>query len=111
MGEQQVNKLNNKEDLQRFVKYLLNDVSALEMMLEKGIFETDIIRVGAEQEMVMVDNRTSKPSLIAMDVLDRMKDYEWIGTELAKFNLESNLLPREFTGFCFSEMEQEILVQ
>lgn len=111
MGEQQVNKLNNKEDLQRFVKYLLNDVSALEMMLEKGIFETDIIRVGAEQEMVMVDNRTSKPSLIAMDVLDRMKDYEWIGTELAKFNLESNLLPREFTGFCFSEMEQEILDQ
>ena len=36
-----------------------------------------------------------------------MKEYEWVGTELAKFNLETNLTPREFTGSCFSDMEKE----
>ena len=33
MGEQNVNKLNSKEELQLFVKHLLNDVKALETML------------------------------------------------------------------------------
>jgi len=111
MGEQSVNKLNSKEELQKFVKYLLNDVKALEMMLEQNLFETDPIRIGAEQEMVMVNKKTYKPSLIAMEVLEEMKEYEWLGTELAKFNLESNLMPREFTGKCFSDMEQEVLGQ
>lgn len=107
MGEQNVNKLNSKEELQLFVKHLLNDVKALENMLEGDWFETDIMRIGAEQEMFMVDDKYFKPSLIAVEVLEEMKEYEWIGTELAKFNLETNLSPREFIGDCFSQMEKE----
>lgn len=108
MGEQSINKLNSKEELQTFVKYLLNDIKALEIMLENDLFETSNLRIGAEQEMVIVDNKTYKPNLIAMDVLGQMQDVDWIGTELAKFNLESNLEPRYFTNRCFSEMEAEI---
>jgi len=107
MGEQKVNKLNSKEELQLFVKHLLNDVKALETMLADGWFETDIMRIGAEQEMFMVDDKYFKPSLIAVEVLEEMKDFEWIGTELAKFNLETNLTPREFVGDCLSMMEKE----
>jgi len=107
MGEQNVNKLNSKEELQLFVKHLLNDVKALENMLEGDWFETDIMRIGAEQEMFMVDDKYFKPSLIAVEVLEEMKEYEWVGTELAKFNLETNLSPREFIGDCFSQMEKE----
>lgn len=32
-----------------FVKHLLNDVKALETMLADDWFETDIMRIGAEQ--------------------------------------------------------------
>lgn len=107
MGEQNVNKMNSKAEMQVFVKHLLNDVKALETMLEDGWFETDTLRIGAEQEMFMVNNRTFKPALIAVEVLEQLKEYEWVGTELAKFNLETNLSPREFTGSCFSDMEKE----
>jgi CBS domain-containing protein/gamma-glutamylcysteine synthetase len=111
MGEQSINRLNSKEELQKFVKYLLNDIKAMEIMLENDLFETSNLRIGAEQEMVIVDNKTYKPNLIAMDVLAEMQGVEWIGTELAKFNLESNLEPRFFTNRCFSEMENEVRSQ
>ncbi|MDX1409928.1 MAG: CBS domain-containing protein, partial [Saprospiraceae bacterium] len=107
MGEQRVSLLTDKEQMQRFVKSLLEDVQAMEIMLEDGWFEDDIIRIGAEQEMVMVDRTTFRPAPIAMEALERMQDYPWVETELAKFNLETNLSPREFTGTCFSEMQFE----
>lgn len=107
MGEHKVNKLNSQEELQLFVKHLLNDVKALELMLKQDSFEKDTMRIGAEQELFMVDNTYFKPALIAVDVLKEMEEYKWVGTELAKFNLETNLSPREFTGSCFSDMENE----
>ena len=37
-----------------------------------------------------------------MELLDQMRDeYSWVETELAKFNLEINLDPRELKGNCF----------
>ena len=42
-----------------------------------------------------------------MEALDKMKEYPWVETELAKFNLETNLEPRVFEGKCLSEMEKE----
>jgi CBS domain-containing protein/gamma-glutamylcysteine synthetase len=107
MGEQRVSLVSDQKQMQKFVKSLLNDVTALEHMIKEGWFESDITRIGAEQEMVMVDNETFKPALIAMEALDAMKDYPWVETELAKFNLETNLDPRTFTGDCFSALEKE----
>src|SRR5690606_40030235 len=98
MGEQRVSLVNDHKQMQKFVKSLLNDVSALEYMLENDWFESDITRIGAEQEMVMVDKSTFKPSLVAMEALDMMTDYPWVETELGKFNLETNLEPRVFEG-------------
>ncbi|MEO1436315.1 MAG: glutamate-cysteine ligase family protein, partial [Bacteroidota bacterium] len=62
---------------------------------------------GAEQEMCLV-NRNYKPATNAMDILEKLQEYPWAETELAKFNLETNLSPREFTGHCLSEMEKEL---
>ncbi|MBK7870929.1 MAG: CBS domain-containing protein [Saprospiraceae bacterium] len=108
MGEQKVT-LAVKDDLimQRFVRNLLKDVQAFEYMLENDWFESDIVRIGAEQEMCLVDAKTFKPAPINMAVLETMKEHEWLTSELAKFNLETNLTPREFTGNCLSLMEQE----
>lgn len=107
MGEQKVSLVNDQKQMQRFVKSLLNDVSALEYMLENDWFESDVTRIGAEQEMVMVNKFTYKPSLVAMEALGQMEEFPWVETELAKFNLETNLEPRVFSGNCFAMLEQE----
>lgn len=108
MGEQKVNIKTDEEELRQFTRSLLRDVQALEFMLKNDWFETDTIRMGAEQEMCLVDARTLKPANLAMQVLESMSDSEWLTTELAQFNLETNLMPQEFTGNCFSVVEKEI---
>jgi CBS domain-containing protein len=109
MGEQKVSLVDDQHKMERFVRYLLNDVKALEYMLENDWFESDITRIGAEQEMCLVYNKTHKPAPIAVEALERMQDLDWAGTELARFNLEINLTPREFTGSCLLDLENETL--
>ncbi|TAK41659.1 MAG: CBS domain-containing protein [Saprospiraceae bacterium] len=109
MGEQKVSIAKNQADLQKFVRYLLNDVKALEYLIANDMFETDIVRIGAEQEICLVDAKTYKPMCINKEVIAKMGNPEWLDTELAKFNLETNMTPREFTGNCLSQMEQETL--
>lgn len=107
MGEQRVSLLQDGEQMQNFVRLLLKDVRAMEYMLENDWFESGITRIGAEQEMCMVHQDTLKPACIAMEALEKMKGKDWVETELAKFNLETNLTPRIFTGKCLSQMEKE----
>ncbi len=109
MGFQKVTTVESQQELIDFSKGLLNDLRAFEHMLERDMFEKDPIRIGAEQEIVLVDNKNMKPALINMEVLELLKDAPWCVTELAKFNLETNLSPRLFTGKCFSDMEAENL--
>src|SRR5690625_4993135 len=45
-----------------------------------------------------------------MELLGKM-DRENVTTELAKFNLEVNLDPLEFTGDCLSRLEDNILIE
>jgi CBS domain-containing protein len=109
MGVQKVNTLEGSNEMQLFVRALLDDVQALEYMLENDWFERDIVRIGAEQEMCLVHNKTMKPACINMQVLEQMTDAPWCVTELAKFNLETNLSPQEFTGDCLQLLEAENL--
>lgn len=110
MGFQKVNISDSRQEMLHFVRNLLNDVKAFEYMLEQNWFESDIVRIGAEQEMCLVDNNTFKPANINMEVLERLgAEKSWCVTELAKFNLETNLTPREFTGTCLSDLEAENL--
>ncbi len=109
MGEQNVSLLNDKEKKSKFLKAILDDVQALEFMLKNNWFESDVQRIGAEQEMVLVDKQYFKPSLIGPEVIENLQNkHKWIETELAKFNIETNLNPRVFEKDAFSEMEKEI---
>lgn len=107
MGEQRVSKLNSLKNRHQFFNSLLNDVKALQHMIDHDWFEKDITRIGAEQEMVLVDKKTFKPKTNAMEALDILKDKKWVETELAKFNLEINLDPTELKGKCFANLEKE----
>lgn len=109
MGEQRVSIVKSQDQMQSFVKSLLDDVKALEYMINHDWFETDIVRIGAEQEMVLVDQKSFKPACINMQALEHMTEWPWVETELAKFNLEINLQPREFSGTALKEMEDETI--
>jgi len=50
MGEQRVSLLSDKDQMNRFVKQLLVDVRSLKYMIDNDWFESDITRMGAEQE-------------------------------------------------------------
>ena len=109
MGEQKVSIVKNQQELQSFMRRLLNDVWALEHMLENDWFESDIVRIGAEQEMCLVNSKTFKPAKVNMEVMEKMKKYKWLDTELAQFNLETNLTPQEFKGNGLRKLEEENL--
>ncbi len=106
MGEQKVDRSINKEDRAKFIGYLLNDIKALEDMLEKGIIEDDIIRIGSEQEFCLVTENW-RPSDRAEEILAAINDPHFT-TELARFNLEINLDPIELKEDCFSIVEDQL---
>lgn len=106
MGEQAVNRFSSPVEKRVFTKHLLNDIKAFEMMLQEKLFEKNIHRVGAEQELVLVNNHW-KPAMTGVEILNKIKD-EHFTTEIGKFNLEINLDPQEFTKDCFSKMERQL---
>ncbi len=107
MGVQKVGVVQDNQ-MQNFIGHLLQDVKALEYMLENDWFETDTIRIGAEQEMCLIQSKNFKPASINMEVLAKMTEHDWCVTELAKFNLEANMQPQVFTGDALNIMEKEI---
>ncbi|MBL7816405.1 MAG: CBS domain-containing protein [Saprospiraceae bacterium] len=107
MGEAKVKVVRDQKQMQNFVRHLLRDVDAFDYMLKNDWFESDITRIGAEQEMCLVNKDTFKPACINMAALEKMKGWDWVTTELAQFNLETNLTPLEFKGNCLREMERE----
>ncbi len=77
-------------------------------MLEHDWFESDIIRIGAEQEIVLIDKSSYRPSILGPKILKKTKNETWLVSELAKFNLELNLDPRVFRHDCLKLMETEL---
>ncbi|MFV2073371.1 MAG: CBS domain-containing protein [Thermoanaerobaculales bacterium] len=106
MGEQDVRKRSEAEEIRVFLKHLLKDVRAFEKMLENNLFESDVRRIGAEQELFLVDDAW-RPAPLATEVLEAVDDPHFT-TELARFNLEFNLDPLVFGGSCLRLMEEQI---
>src|SRR5262245_22810583 len=106
MGENQITEELDHIQMRGYVRALLDDVHALERMIEEGRFESGIRRVGAEQELFLVD-RNLRPKACVLSVLDRLKGLPFT-TELAQFNIEANLSPQAFGGDCLSRMENEL---
>jgi len=104
MGEHNVHRDADPSVLREFTNHLIQDVRALELMLHEDMFETGVRRIGAEQELFMVDER-GEPAPIIEEVLERNAD-ERIVTELTKFNIEFNMEPLQYGSDCFQEMER-----
>ncbi len=106
MGIHDVGDKPSGEPWRRFLKRLLDDLYALEKMLEDGLVETGNRRIGAEQELFLVD-AGGRPQPAAMDVLRALDDPHF-ATELARFNLEINLDPLPFSGSALADLERQL---
>ncbi len=107
MGEHDVAAGTSAQEKRAFTRALLNDVQALERMLEAGMFEAGVRRIGAEQELFLVDSGMG-PAPLAPAMLERLADHPEFTNELARFNLEANLEPRELGGRCLHEIQVEL---
>ncbi|MDX1647739.1 MAG: CBS domain-containing protein [Longimicrobiales bacterium] len=106
MGQDITGRDRSPADTRAFSKALLRDVLALERMLKEGLFESGIRRIGAEQEMFLV-NEAWRPLSTAMKVLEEL-DGGPFTTELALYNLEANVEPRRLEGSCFRQVEDRL---
>ncbi len=106
MGEHNVEQHVDEKKAQAFMKALLEDLRALAFMLADGRVESGVTRIGAEQEMFLID-RYLRPAPVSLEVLKQANDPR-LTTEIARFNLEANLTPLELENNCFTRMEQEL---
>ena len=106
MGDPAVDQFHSQEGLRRFMKRLLTDLRALEQLLAEDQIEEGTRRIGAEQELFLVD-RCWRPAPCAPEVLAHLDDSRFTN-ELAKFNLELNLEPMIFGGSCLRQLENNL---
>lgn len=106
MGEMNISREHSDKLRRRFMRAVLNDLSALDLMIENGLIESGITRIGAEQEMFLVDKNYS-PACKSVEILDDIDDPRFT-FEIAKFNLEANLTPTELKNNCLRKLENEI---
>ncbi len=106
MGAQDVDHDHDAAQRRFFITRLLHDIQALEAMIAQGMIESGVRRIGAEQELFLVD-QTWRPAPTALEILDVADDPHYT-TELGRFNLEINLDPLVFTANCLSQMEQSL---
>ncbi|MFG0312743.1 MAG: CBS domain-containing protein [Phycisphaerales bacterium] len=106
MGVQEIDQEQGGHQHRATIQHVLNDLRALEMMLQRGMFETGITRIGAEQEIALVDTGFD-PAPCGPELLESLNE-PTATTEIGRFNLEFNLDPAELRGAVLSTMEQEI---
>jgi CBS domain-containing protein len=106
MGTQQITGFEG-EQRRRFMRALLADLRALEGMLADGAIEEGVQRIGAEQEMFLID-RTWHPTPAALRAIEAIGDPHFT-TELGLFQLEMNLDAQPFSGDSLSRIERQCL--
>jgi len=106
VGDHNVSSESSGSQIRQFTKAVLNDLQAVERMLELGMFEDNTFRIGAEQEMFLV-NSAMCPAPISTRILEDANDRR-LTTEIGLFNIEANLSPSMFEKDCLSRLENEI---
>jgi len=89
-----------------FMHAILADLAALERMIAEDRFETGVRRIGAEQEMFIID-KSWAPAPGVLPMLEKLAD-EHYTTELGRFQIEANCDPQELTGHGLSMMHAQL---
>jgi len=108
MGDFKVRPISDKSDRHKMYKYALKDIEAFESMWRDNDFVQTPIKIGAEQELCLV-NKNLEPSKSALKLLDDINDPHYTN-ELGLYNLEINLDPIKLKNSCFSKIENDLLL-
>ncbi|MEO1031467.1 MAG: CBS domain-containing protein [Bacteroidota bacterium] len=107
MGHLDVKQLKSPKDKASYIHYLIKDLEALDMMLNKDLIEKEPIRIGAEQEFCVTTDQYF-PNNNNLDVLEAIND-DHFTTEIGRYNLEINSDPLLLKGDCFSVLQQQLM--
>ncbi|MEP1097031.1 MAG: CBS domain-containing protein [Cyclobacteriaceae bacterium] len=107
MGSLDIKAVQTPEERKVLMDTLIQDIDALDLMIKEGLIESDIQRIGAEQEVCFVDKNV-EPAPINTEVLERIND-DHFTYEHASFNAEINVDPLLFSGDCLSLMESNLM--
>src|SRR5438128_290417 len=101
-----VAKLDDGATRREFMAGILADLQVLERMIVEDRFETGVRRIGAEQEMFLID-RAWCAARGSLKMIEKLQDPHFT-TELGLFQLEANCDPQAFAGDGISKMEQQL---
>ncbi|MDQ8186488.1 CBS domain-containing protein [Pelagicoccus sp. SDUM812002] len=93
-------------DRGRYMQEVLRDIDALEHMLEEGLLETDVRRIGAELELNFLDSNFA-PAFVGPEIKTELNDPA-LTSEFARFNLEMNARPSLLAGRSFADLHRQI---
>jgi CBS domain-containing protein len=94
------------ERQREFMSAILADLRALERMIKERKFESGVRRIGAEQEMFLIDDQW-RPARGVLQLLERLRDPHYT-TELGQFQIEANCDAQELTGEGLSRMHRQL---
>ena len=106
MGHLDVKQLKRPKDKALYIRHLIRDLEALDIMLKQDLIEKEPIRIGAEQEFC-ITNHQFFPNNNNIEVLEAINDNHFT-TEIGKYNLEINSDPLLLKGACFSLLQQQL---
>mgnify|MGYP006303108837 FL=1 len=92
--------------MREFARRFLEDLDILEVMLNEDLIESGKNRIGAEQELMLV-NAEFDPAPVTNSVIEKIESDRYTN-ELGTYNLEMNLTPRDFHANALKETEDEI---
>jgi CBS domain-containing protein len=107
MGVHEVSAARDEQELAEFTRAALRDLAALEQMLDADALESGVRRIGAEQEMFLIDTAMA-PAPLAIEVL-KAADDDRFTTEIGRFNLEANLPPHLLAAGCLHQLEADLV--
>ncbi len=107
MGDFNVRAVLNSEDRSQVYNQILDDITALDAMISNGMIDEGPAKIGAEQEICLVDSNY-RPQQTALSILDNINDDHYTN-ELALYNLELNLDPHDLHSNCFSATESDLV--
>src|SRR4051812_28230452 len=94
------------ERQREFMSAILADLRALERMIAENRFDSGVRRIGAEQEMFLIDQHW-RPTRGVLKLLDALRDSHYT-TELGQFQIEANCDPQELRGDGIAKMHAQL---
>src|SRR3954449_11357711 len=103
MGQEVAPRVFSREDRQRYRQKVRACLDVFARMLAEARFDADHRSFGLEIELNLTDD-AGDHALVNAPALEAIADPDF-QTELAQFNVEINVAPRQLGGGVFSELE------